>query len=122
MIAKATVRMQNATALRKQEKWRLIRDTWLKLLQIVQGTISGPWNQLSGPPFVASGSALSATNSMTSGYQCAGCGEWNEIVVEASGGRRQSYVEDCQVCCKSNILTITWDASAAEYTVSAELE
>ena len=32
--------------------------------------------------------------SMTSGFQCAGCGEWNETVVDASVGMRQSYMED----------------------------
>ena len=30
------------------------------------------------------------------GFQCAGCGEWNEIVVDESAGGRQHYVEDCQ--------------------------
>ncbi len=37
---------------------------------------------------------------MLSGYQCAGCGEWNETNVDESAGSRQTYVEDCQVCCK----------------------
>ena len=59
---------------------------------------------------------------MTAGFQCAGCGEWNETTVDASAGTRQSYVEDCQVCCKPNVLTITWDMSAGEYTICAELE
>jgi hypothetical protein len=31
-------------------------------------------------------------------------------------------VEDCQVCCKPNILNVSWDMSAGEYTISAELE
>jgi hypothetical protein len=35
---------------------------------------------------------------------------------------RQQYVEDCQVCCKPNILHMSWDMSAGEYTISAELE
>jgi len=59
---------------------------------------------------------------MTSGYQCAGCGEWNATVVDASAGMRQSYVEDCQVCCKPNVLQIEWDMLAGEYTILAELE
>ncbi len=46
-----------------------------------------------------------------SGFQCAGCGEWNETVVDESAGSRQSYVEDCQVCCKPNVLQIRWDIS-----------
>jgi Cysteine-rich CPXCG len=59
---------------------------------------------------------------MDSGYQCAGCGEWNETVVDSSGGTNQSYVEDCQVCCKPNVLRVMWDRSAGEYTIHAELE
>ena len=59
---------------------------------------------------------------MLSGYQCAGCGEWNETTVDPSAGSRQTYVEDCQVCCKPNILRVTWDLSAGEYTIAAELE
>jgi hypothetical protein len=56
------------------------------------------------------------------GFQCAGCGEWNDTVVDESAGSRQSYVEDCQVCCKPNVLRIEWDKSAETYTISADLE
>lgn len=59
---------------------------------------------------------------MTAGFQCAGCGEWNETRVDSSAGMRQQYVEDCQVCCKPNVLQVSWDMSAGEYTISAELE
>jgi len=59
---------------------------------------------------------------MTSGFQCAACGEWNETSVDVSAGSRQSYVEDCQICCKPNVLQIVWDVSAAEYVIHAELE
>ncbi len=59
---------------------------------------------------------------MTSAFQCAGCGEWNETSVDEAGGMRQSYVEDCQVCCKPNVLHIAWDMSEGEYTIWAELE
>ena len=59
---------------------------------------------------------------MTSGFQCAGCGEWNETGVDASVGTRQSYVEDCQLCCKPNVLRVVWDMEAGEYAISAELE
>jgi hypothetical protein len=58
----------------------------------------------------------------SSGYQCAGCGEWNETSVDSSAGTKQSYVEDCQVCCKPNILRVAWDMSASEYIIQAELE
>ena len=56
------------------------------------------------------------------GYQCAGCFEWVETMVDESGGTKQQYVEDCQVCCQPNVLTVRWDASAQAYTISAELE
>jgi hypothetical protein len=57
-----------------------------------------------------------------SGFQCAGCGEWNDTTVDESAGSHQSYVEDCQVCCKPNVLDINWDRSALDYTITAELE
>jgi hypothetical protein len=56
------------------------------------------------------------------GFQCAGCGQWNETVVDESAGARQSYVEDCQVCCKPNLLQIRWDGTAEEFAIEAQLE
>ena len=52
---------------------------------------------------------------------CASCGEPNEIDVDLSAGRRQVYVEDCQVCCRPNVLTVRFDAEArASVTATAE--
>jgi Cysteine-rich CPXCG len=59
---------------------------------------------------------------MESSFQCASCGEWNVTSVDSSAGTKQTYVEDCQVCCKPNVLHLTWDKSAAEYVINAELE
>ena len=59
---------------------------------------------------------------MKSGFQCASCGEWNETFVDPGNGSRQSYVEDCQVCCKPNTLRIEWYADAKEFVIAAELE
>jgi hypothetical protein len=61
---------------------------------------------------------------LEAGFQCAGCGEWNETVVDESGGSRQSYVEDCQVCCKPNVLAIRWegDGPVDGFIIRAELE
>ena len=59
---------------------------------------------------------------MESGFQCAGCGEWNSTTVDESAGRRQSYVEDCQICCKPNALQIEYDTSAGEFYITAKLE
>ena len=59
---------------------------------------------------------------MVSGYTCAGCGEWNETTVDEFAGSRQRYVEDCQVCCKPNLLRISWDPGPREFVIEAELE
>ena len=59
---------------------------------------------------------------MVSGYSCAGCGEWNETTVDESAGGRQLYVEDCQVCCKPNLLRISWVVGTEEFLIDAELE
>ena len=59
---------------------------------------------------------------MTSSFQCAGCGERNETTVDETAGSKQSYVEDCQVCCQPNVLRIWWEQDMGEYLISAELE
>jgi hypothetical protein len=55
-------------------------------------------------------------------YQCAGCGEWNETTVDESAGNRQQYVEDCQVCCKPNVLDVRWSRADECFLIHAELE
>jgi hypothetical protein len=57
-----------------------------------------------------------------SGFVCGDCGEWNSTTVDESAGSRQRYVEDCQVCCKPNVLRVSWDAGAGEFAIDAELE
>ena len=42
-------------------------------------------------------------------YTCAFCGEENEVFVDPGGGRRQIFTEDCAVCCRPNVLTLTLD-------------
>ena len=59
---------------------------------------------------------------LEAGFVCAGCGEWNETSVDESAGNRQSYVEDCQVCCKPNVLSIVWDSRRTAYRIESELE
>ena len=56
------------------------------------------------------------------GFQCAGCGEWNQTVVDESAGRVQSYVEDCQVCCKPNLLRVQYDTQERDFVITAQLE
>ena len=57
---------------------------------------------------------------MSAGFQCAACGQWNETSPDPSAGRRQQYVEDCQVCCKPNVLMVEYDGE--EWVIRADLE
>lgn len=52
---------------------------------------------------------------------CPYCGEMNEIEVDPSAGRRQSYTEDCQVCCRPWVVKIKIDSEGgAEVRLYAE--
>lgn len=53
-------------------------------------------------------------------WSCAACGQENESAADPSQGRRQSYVEDCQVCCRANVLELSVDEDGA--TAVARLE
>lgn len=56
-------------------------------------------------------------------YGCAFCGEDNELVPDPSGGRRQRFTEDCTVCCRPNLITLTFDRDGtAAVEVSQEYE
>jgi hypothetical protein len=52
-------------------------------------------------------------------YQCAFCGRDNETLVDPTVGSKQSYTEDCEICCNPNLLTIII-SSKSEASVSAE--
>lgn len=52
-------------------------------------------------------------------FVCAYCFETNSVFVDPSGGSMQSYVEDCQVCCQPNQLSITWDDSQEVYHIES---
>jgi hypothetical protein len=55
-------------------------------------------------------------------YRCAVCGEENETFVDLSAGSIQSYVEDCAVCCRPNILHIRIDGSGGKISLETEFE
>lgn len=55
-------------------------------------------------------------------FCCGYCGETNETFVDLSQGREQSYIEDCQVCCRPNVLRVTADPASADVYISAEFE
>jgi hypothetical protein len=52
---------------------------------------------------------------------CPYCGELNEIGLDPGGGRRQEYVEDCQVCCRPWRVTVVYlPGGAADVSVEPE--
>jgi hypothetical protein len=54
-------------------------------------------------------------------FLCAYCFQVNELVVDASGGTHQEYIEDCQVCCRPNNLLISIDEGLHHAEISAEM-
>ena len=55
-------------------------------------------------------------------YLCAYCGAENETFVDDSAGARQRYTEDCTVCCRPNVLSITLDPLTGAVSVEAVFE
>ena len=58
----------------------------------------------------------------TATYQCAYCGEENHTFVDSSQGLRQVYTEDCQVCCRPNVLTVRFNRRTLAPLVDADPE
>ncbi|HIK19046.1 MAG TPA: CPXCG motif-containing cysteine-rich protein [Leptolyngbyaceae cyanobacterium M33_DOE_097] len=58
----------------------------------------------------------------TAEFYCAYCGEENTTFVDLSAGSYQSYVEDCQVCCRPNILYIQVDEETLDIDIQTEYE
>jgi hypothetical protein len=55
-------------------------------------------------------------------YRCAVCGEENETFVDPSAGMVQTYVEDCAVCCRPNVLRVRIDGSSGTLSLESEFE
>lgn len=58
----------------------------------------------------------------TTEFYCAFCGEENTAFVDLSAGMQQSYVEDCQICCRPNVLYLTVDEETLEVAIASECE
>ncbi|NJK89038.1 MAG: CPXCG motif-containing cysteine-rich protein [Myxococcales bacterium] len=59
---------------------------------------------------------------MQAGFPCGFCGEWNDTVIDVSTPDGASYIEDCQICCRPNVLRVRQDFETGEAFVSAEYE
>jgi hypothetical protein len=55
-------------------------------------------------------------------FMCAYCGQANDSEVDPSGGLRQEYEEDCQVCCRPNFLVVEFSQSRDTVTIDAQPE
>ncbi len=58
----------------------------------------------------------------TTEFYCAYCGEASVAFVDLSSGKTQSYIEDCQVCCRPNVLQVQVDEDSLEITIHTEPE
>ncbi len=55
-------------------------------------------------------------------YLCAFCGERNDVAVDPSEGEAQEYTEDCQVCCRPNVLRVVINPETGHAAIEAENE
>ena len=61
-------------------------------------------------------------NGLIAYFDCAYCGTTNETVVDQSAGAKQSYTEDCQICCRPNILRVVIDPETEDVLIDSEFE
>jgi hypothetical protein len=55
-------------------------------------------------------------------YTCPVCFETNYLAIDPSGGRRQTLVEDCPVCCRPLVFVATFDRDGDAIVESVERE
>jgi hypothetical protein len=58
----------------------------------------------------------------TAEYFCACCGEPSTTFVDISGGMEQSYIEDCQVCCRPNVLYVRIDEDTLDIEIDTDYQ
>lgn len=58
----------------------------------------------------------------TAEYTCAFCGETSTTFIDLSAGATQSYIEDCQVCCRPNILYISIDEETLDVSIQTDYQ
>ena len=55
-------------------------------------------------------------------YVCPSCGEENAVGVDSTAGRRQSFTEDCPVCCRPLVFSVVVDADGDPLVEHVERE
>ncbi len=56
----------------------------------------------------------------TAEFYCAFCGESNTTFIDLSAGEQQTYIEDCQVCCRPNQLFVRVDDVTLDIEIDTE--
>ncbi|WP_138431387.1 CPXCG motif-containing cysteine-rich protein [Fodinibius saliphilus] len=57
--------------------------------------------------------------SQNSTFHCAYCGEVNHTIIDPSQGKTQKYIEDCQICCKPNNLSVSYDKWNKDFIIQS---
>lgn len=55
-------------------------------------------------------------------YICQWCGRNVEISIDPAGGRTQEWIEDCEMCCRPNVLNITVGTDGRDVIIDAKRE
>ena len=55
-------------------------------------------------------------------YACPSCFQAVDTFPDPGGGGNQTYVEDCPLCCRPNVLTASWDEALGAWTIAASRE
>ena len=58
----------------------------------------------------------------TADYTCAFCGETSTTFIDLSAGSIQSYIEDCQECCRPNILYVSVDEDTLAVSIQTDYQ
>jgi hypothetical protein len=69
-----------------------------------------PWLEVEMPSPTSAQREGAATSQADGRYLCDACGEEIVIPLDLSEGSHQSYVEDCPVCCRANVIHVEIDA------------
>jgi transcription elongation factor Elf1 len=58
----------------------------------------------------------------TTSFSCPHCGEQVDSWPDLGGGERQTYIEDCPVCCRPNRITAVLDESGRDFFLEVVAE
>jgi hypothetical protein len=59
---------------------------------------------------------------METTWQCACCGELNEVFIDEQAGSKQVFVEDCRICCRPNVITATFNEYRRAFDIATYQE